>query len=139
MRERESNVIIKNCIFFTLFYTPWNRQSVPLSKQKKLKTGRETHRPHSRKTAEIHASTHTYTRTPKPFILSKEEEERERYDAFHYRAFFSFKTQSVSLNLFYTTLFIQKSERCSHDFLIKNPPRRTGDTYAKRIDTYTHI
>ena len=145
MRERESNVLRKNCIFFTLFYITKvaPSESVPLSKQT-LET--ETHRVCAfRKSAELHASTRTHTRTRLKnfYILSSEEEEereRERYVSFA-RAFFSFKTRSrVSSSIHLSCPKNRNVARLPSISYQKSPSTYAGDaTTQERIDKYAHI
>jgi len=82
VRERESNVIRKNCIFFTLFYSTKvaPSESVPLSKQK-LET--ETHRPCIQKICRnTRVDSHSHAHALKTFTSSrprkKKKRERER-------------------------------------------------------------
>lgn len=79
----------------------WNRQSVPLSKQK-LKTETHPTSAFEKNCRNTRVDAHSHTHTLKTFIssrLRKKKREREVRDRFHSRAFFSFKTQSFLLNL----------------------------------------
>jgi hypothetical protein len=143
VRERESNVLRKNCIFFTLFYITKvaPSESVPLSKEREARNSsniciQENLQKYTRRLAL------TRTRLKNFYILSSEEEEereRERYVSFA-RAFFSFKTRSrVSSSIHLSRPKIGTLLACL-PFLIKNPPRRTQVTQRrKNASTNTHI
>jgi hypothetical protein len=144
VRERDSNVIRKNCIFFTLFYSTKvaPSESVPLSKQK-LET--ETHRPVHSENLQKYTRRLALTRTRLKnfYILSSEEEEereRERYVSFA-RAFFSFKTRSrVSSSIHLSRPKNRNVARLPSISYQKSPSTYAGDaTTQERIDKYAHI
>ena len=145
MRERESNGIRKNCIFFTLFYSTKvaPSESVPLSKQK-LET--ETHRPVHSENLQKYTRRLALTRTRLKnfYILSSEEEEEERErerGTFHSRARSFLSRREVEFPPLYISRVLKIGTLLAClPFLIKNPPRRTGDTTTQeRIDKYAHI
>ena len=145
MRERESNVLRKNCIFFTLFYITKvaPSESVPLSKQK-LET--ETHRPCIQENLQKYTRRLALTRTRlKNFYIlsSEEEEEREREErgTFHSRARSFLSRREVEFPPLYISRVLKIGTLlASLPFLIKNPPRRTQVTQRrKNASTNTHI
>ena len=145
MRERESNGIRKNCIFFTLFYITKvaPSESVPLSKQK-LET--ETHRPCIQENLQKYTRRLALTRTRLKnfYILSSEEEEEERErerGTFHSRARSFLSRREVEFPPLYISRVLKIGTLLAClPFLIKNPPRRTQVTQRrKNASTNTHI
>jgi hypothetical protein len=147
VRERESNGIRKNCIFFTLFYSTKvaPSESVPLSKQK-LET--ETHRPVHSENLQKYTRRLALTRTRLKnfYILSSEEEEEERErerEVRFIRARVLFFQDANSSFLLYTSLSCPKNRNVARLPSIsyqKSPSTYTGDTTTQeRIDKYAHI
>jgi hypothetical protein len=144
VRERESNVLRKNCIFFTLFYITKvaPSESVPLSKEREARNSsniciQENLQKYTRRLAL------TRTRLKNFYILSSEEEEereRERYVSFA-RAFFSFKTRSrVSSSIHLSRPKNRNVARLPSISYQKSPSTYAGDaTTQERIDKYAHI
>ena len=140
MRERESNVLRKNCIFFTLFYITKvaPSESVPLSKEREARNSsniciQENLQKYTRRLARTHARLKNF------YILSsEEEEEREREVRFIRALSFLLRREGVSSS---KSLVLKIGTLLTVlPFLLKNPPRRTQVTHTQeRIDKYAHI
>ena len=140
VRERESNVLRKNCIFFTLFYITKvaPSESVPLSKEREARNSsniciQENLQKYTRRLALTHAHLKNF------YILSsEEEEEREREVRFIRALSFLLRRKVVSSS---KSLVLKIGTLLTFlPFLIKNPPRLTQVTHTQeRIDKYTHI
>ena len=139
MRERESNVIRKNCIFFTLFYfTVEPSVSSPLETEARNRNSsniciQEKLQKYTRRLALTHAHLKNF------YILSsEEEEEREREVRFIRALSFLLRRKVVSSS---KSLVLKIGTLLTFlPFLIKNPPRLTQVTHTQeRIDKYTHI
>ena len=145
MCERGNRTESEKTAFFSLFFIApkWHRQSVPLSKQK-LET--ETHRPCIQENLQKYTRRLALTRTRLKnfYILSSEEEEEERErerGTFHSRARSFLSRREVEFPPLYISRVLKIGTLLAClPFLIKNPPRRTGDTTTQeRIDKYAHI
>ena len=148
VRERESNVLRKNCIFFTLFYITKvaPSESVPLSKEREARNSsniciQENLQKYTRRLAL------TRTRLKNFYILSsEEEEERERErererGTFHSRARSFLSRREVEFPPLYISRVLKIGTLLAClPFLIKNPPRRAQVTHRrKNASTNTHI
>ena len=136
VRERESNSD-KKTAFFSLFFIPWNSPFPSRTEahgEKLIVCVQEKLQKYTRRLTHAHAHLKTT-------ILSSEEEEREVRDRFHSRAFFSFAhTKCLSKSLSQYSLYTKIGTLLTSTFSYqKSPLRRTGDTYAERIDTHTYI
>ena len=145
VRERESNVSRKNCIFFTLFYITKVAPSVrsPLETEARNRNSSSVHSENLQKYTRRLALTHAHalkTFTSSRPRKKKRERERERYVSFA-RAFFSFKTRSrVSSSIHLSCPKNRNVARLPSISYQKSPSTYTGDTTTQeRIDKYAHI
>ena len=143
MRERESNVIRKNCIFFTLFYITKVAPSVrsPLERKRSSKLIQHLHAeyPLKHRRVQLEIFDDTEDKNNNGLVRGRRRERERERGTFHSRAFFSFKTRRSFL--LYTSLVLKIGTLlASLPFLIKNPPRRTQVTQRrKNASTNTHI